>query len=70
MFNYFFNIYMSVNKPIFQIPIDLIVKDIKNKSYILKENQLEESRRIIFINNGHYINSQTSQRTTNIGDLN
>ena len=55
------------NKPIFNIPIDLIMKDIKNNPEIINKKLLEESKRIIFIDKSHSNKSQdNSQGTSNI----
>ena len=55
------------NKPIFSIPIDLIMKDIKNNPDIINKKLLEESKKIIFIDKSHSNKSQdNSQGTSNI----
>lgn len=61
---------MSLIMPIFHIPIELIEKEIKNKSDILTERDIERYNRIIFIDNSQFINTQRSQRVNNNGNPN
>ena len=59
---------LFTSKPIFNIPTDLIEKDIKNNPEIIQRKLLEESKRIIFIDKSHSNKSQNnSSGTTNIG---
>lgn len=61
---------MSKANLLFNIPIDLIKKDIKKSHDILKEKQLSKSKRIFFIVNNHSTKSQNFQVTTINGEQN